>query len=76
MTTSKANENNWLTTLFIIAAIAFVIYEYNACQERNIKARAYDIMEEEPDIDSDEALEQAEMEHDDAMDAMYENSQY
>ena len=62
--------------MYIIAAIAFKIRAYSSCQDRIIKFRADDIMEEKLNMDLDEALELAEMHHGDAKDAMYENSQH
>ena len=73
MKTKQSEDNNWITNLLVIVAVLFLLFEYNSCQERNIKARAYDIMEEESNIDPSEALEQAEYEHEESLDAMSEN---
>jgi len=53
--------------------LVIIILSLRECSSTNIKARAFEKMEEDRSMSSDEALEDAEYEHDEAIDGMIEN---
>jgi hypothetical protein len=77
---SKMNSNNTnntsdetMKTLSYVAIIIFVIWGLRECSNKNIKARAFEKMEENRSMSAEEAYEEAEYEHDESIDAMNES---
>ena len=77
---SRMNSNNTnnstddtMKTLSYVAIIIFVFWGLRECSNKNIKARAYEKMEENRSMSAEEAYEEAEYEHDESIDAMNES---
>ncbi len=70
---SDNSTDDTMKLLSYLAILVIIILSLRECSSTNIKARAFEKMEEDRSISSDEALEDAEYEHDEAIDGMIEN---
>jgi hypothetical protein len=59
--------------ILIIIGIFIIVSIYNSCHDKAMKARAFEKMQENPGMKSEEAIEEAEIEHEEALDAMDDN---
>ena len=59
----KANKQDCILNIIILIALILFVVQCNSCQkakyERRLKDRAFEIMEQEPDISMEDALDQA-----------------
>lgn len=67
------STDNTMKTLSYVVIIIFVFWGLRECSNKNIKARAYEKLKENPSMSADEAYEEAEYEHDESIDAMNES---